>query len=193
MWVARHVLLQCAYPVLLMCLATLEQGSSPAWCHPGCQAGPKHPTDTFQSECSLHCVAREEVLKDFSQPGTAAEGCRVIAFDLPPCGLSQRPLTWKREQNDEEAANPYTFEVPIFSLCVKGPQQHPADSLDPLSHRIQQGIHYPVSNTSACQRNSWIQSWVSPSHLPLRAGLWAMQIKALCLFLLNCVIQQSDQ
>jgi hypothetical protein len=173
MWVSRHVLLQCAYPLLLVFLATLEQGSSPAWCHPGCQAEPRHPTDTFSIDCSLCCVAREEVMKDFSQPGTGAEGCRVIAFDMPPCGLSQRPLTWKREQN-EEGANPYTFEVVICSLFVKGPQQHAADSLYPLSYRIQQSIDEPVSSTAACQRNSWTQSLDPQSHFPLCDGLWTM-------------------
>ena len=36
----------------------------------------------------------------------AAGGCRVIAFDRPPFGLSQRPLTWQGEES-----NPYTNQV----------------------------------------------------------------------------------
>ncbi|EFJ44496.1 hypothetical protein VOLCADRAFT_95177 [Volvox carteri f. nagariensis] len=35
----------------------------------------------------------------------ATGGCRVVAYDRPPYGLSQRPLTWQREED-----NPYTLE-----------------------------------------------------------------------------------
>lgn len=46
-------------------------------------------------------------MEDLSEAGTGPEGCRVIAFDRPPFGLSQRPLTWQGEGE----ANPYTAEV----------------------------------------------------------------------------------
>ncbi len=51
---------------------------------------------------------REEVMEDASQAGIAPGGCRVIAFDRPPFGLSQRPLRWQGDGED----NPYTAEVP---------------------------------------------------------------------------------
>lgn len=42
-------------------------------------------------------------------------GCRVIAFDRPPFGLSERPLQW-----DEDTIDPYTVEAGELLLhCVK--------------------------------------------------------------------------
>lgn len=44
-------------------------------------------------------------------------GCRVIAFDRPPYGLSQRPLTW--EGGDE--GSPYTNKASLQTLrCLPG-------------------------------------------------------------------------
>ena len=37
----------------------------------------------------------------------AAAGARVIAFDRPPFGLTQRPLAWEGAEED----NPYTSPV----------------------------------------------------------------------------------
>lgn len=36
------------------------------------------------------------------------QGCRVIAFDRPPFGLTERPLQW----SGGDALSPYTSEVP---------------------------------------------------------------------------------
>ncbi|GIL93451.1 hypothetical protein Vretifemale_20850 [Volvox reticuliferus] len=41
-------------------------------------------------------------LSAYVSPSTG--GCRVVAYDRPPYGLSQRPLTWRREED-----NPYTL------------------------------------------------------------------------------------
>eukprot|EP00884_Botryococcus_braunii_P015093 jgi/Botrbrau1/23585/Bobra.0141s0049.1 len=48
----------------------------------------------------------EGVMEDLAKMGVTAEGCRVIAFDRPPFGLSQRPLSWPGEGD----RNPYTVE-----------------------------------------------------------------------------------
>ncbi len=37
----------------------------------------------------------------------AGESARVIAFDRPPFGLSERPLNWQGSEED----NPYTSSV----------------------------------------------------------------------------------
>lgn len=47
-------------------------------------------------------------MEELARIGVSAEGCRVIAFDRPPFGLSQRPLSWQGEGD----LNPYTVEVP---------------------------------------------------------------------------------
>lgn len=44
----------------------------------------------------------DKMAKDVS-PST---GCRVIAYDRPPFGLSERPLQW-----DEDSIDPYTVEA----------------------------------------------------------------------------------
>lgn len=46
-------------------------------------------------------------MDELAQLGVSPEGCRVIAFDRPPFGLSERPLQWEGEGPD----NPYTVEV----------------------------------------------------------------------------------
>lgn len=46
--------------------------------------------------------------------GEAASGARVIAFDRPPFGLSERPLTWQGSEED----NPYTSQVGRHCLQV---------------------------------------------------------------------------
>lgn len=55
------------------------------------------------------------MLQPLSEQG-GSKGCRVIAFDRPPYGLSERPLTWPAGPE----GNPYTSEVlvPIHTACV---------------------------------------------------------------------------
>ena len=44
-------------------------------------------------------------------------GCRVIAFDRPPYGLSQRPLSWE----GGEEGSPYTNQASLTrSQCIPG-------------------------------------------------------------------------
>lgn len=43
------------------------------------------------------------------------QGCRVIAVDRPPFGLSQRPLQWQQDGAD---SNPYTNAVSTLLLYV---------------------------------------------------------------------------
>ncbi len=52
------------------------------------------------------CLCRRDVLQPLSEQG-GSEGCRVIAFDRPPYGLSERPLTWP----EGPEGNPYTSEA----------------------------------------------------------------------------------
>ncbi len=47
----------------------------------------------------------------------AAGGCRVIAFDRPPFGLTERPLSW----SGGDANSPYSAQVrhpPSDSSCT---------------------------------------------------------------------------
>ena len=48
----------------------------------------------------------------------AAAGARVIAFDRPPFGLTQRPLVWEGAEED----NPYTSPVrnQRYIICIMG-------------------------------------------------------------------------
>lgn len=55
---------------------------------------------------SALCICRRDVLQPLSEQG-GSEGCRVIAFDRPPYGLSERPLSWPAGPE----GNPYTSEV----------------------------------------------------------------------------------
>ncbi len=61
------------------------------------------------------CICRRDVLQPLSEQG-GSKGCRVIAFDRPPYGLSERPLTWPAGPE----GNPYTSEVivPIHTAYV---------------------------------------------------------------------------
>ena len=61
------------------------------------------------------CMCRRDVLQPLSEQG-GSQGCRVIAFDRPPYGLSERPLTWPAGPE----GNPYTSEVivPIHTAYV---------------------------------------------------------------------------
>ena len=52
-------------------------------------------------------TCRRDVMEPLSQAGEG--GCRVIAFDRPPYGLSQRPLSW--EGGDE--GSPYTNQASL--------------------------------------------------------------------------------
>ena len=54
----------------------------------------------------LRCTCRRDVIQPLSQQG-GSEGCRVIAFDRPPYGLSERPMTWP----EGPEGNPYTSEA----------------------------------------------------------------------------------
>ena len=56
-------------------------------------------------------TCRRDVIQPLSQQG-GSEGCRVIAFDRPPYGLSERPMTWP----EGPEGNPYTSEASFF--CV---------------------------------------------------------------------------
>lgn len=60
---------------------------------------------------------RRDVIQPLSQHG-GIEGCRVIAFDRPPYGLSERPMTWP----EGPEGNPYTSEASLHcavsSPCV---------------------------------------------------------------------------
>ena len=67
----------------------------------------------------LICTCRRDVIQPLSQQG-GSEGCRVIAFDRPPYGLSERPMTWP----EGPEGNPYTSEASSFcamasSSCLK--------------------------------------------------------------------------
>ena len=48
------------------------------------------------------------MLQPLSEQG-GSKGCRVISFDRPPYGLSERPLTWPAGPE----GNPYTSEVTV--------------------------------------------------------------------------------
>jgi hypothetical protein len=55
---------------------------------------------------TVHVPRRRLLMDDLAayvSPNTG--GCRVVAYDRPPYGLSQRPLSWQREED-----NPYTVE-----------------------------------------------------------------------------------
>lgn len=63
---------------------------------------------TFSATAEV-CVAdmrvrRRTVMDPVSR---AASGCRVIAFDRPPFGLTERPLTW----TGGDANSPYSAQV----------------------------------------------------------------------------------
>ena len=61
------------------------------------------------------CSCRRDVMQPLSQQG-GSEGCRVIAFDRPPYGLSERPMSWP----EGPEGNPYTSEVAwsVLSWCL---------------------------------------------------------------------------
>lgn len=60
----------------------------------------------------IMCCCRRDVVGPLADHG---EGCRVIAFDRPPYGLSERPLTWP----EGPEGNPYTSEVgPCCAECA---------------------------------------------------------------------------
>lgn len=49
-----------------------------------------------------------------SQADISPEGCRVIALDRPPFGLTERPLQWP----GGDAMSPYTSEVCLTPLSI---------------------------------------------------------------------------
>lgn len=55
------------------------------------------------------CICRRDVIRPLSEQG-GSDGCRVIAFDRPPYGLSERPMTWA----EGPEGNPYTSEASYF-------------------------------------------------------------------------------
>ena len=64
----------------------------------------KHSSSDLQALACQLC--RRQSMEPISRAG-GPKGCRVIAVDRPPFGLSQRPLQW-----DTTKSNPYTTEVP---------------------------------------------------------------------------------
>lgn len=52
-------------------------------------------------------------MQPLSQQG-GSEGCRVIAFDRPPYGLSERPMSWP----ETPEGNPYTSEVNLVTALL---------------------------------------------------------------------------
>lgn len=53
------------------------------------------------------CSCRRKVMQPLSGADAFKQGCRVIAFDRPPFGLTERPLHW----SGGDAMSPYTSEV----------------------------------------------------------------------------------
>jgi hypothetical protein len=63
-------------------------------------------------------MRRRHVMEPLSRAAASPDGCRVIAFDRPPFGLTERPLRWE----GGEEANPYTAavmrdQIVSFSPC----------------------------------------------------------------------------
>ena len=58
------------------------------------------------AEISL-LLYRRKILGPLSEADRFPQGCRVIAFDRPPFGLTERPLQWP----GGNAMSPYTSEV----------------------------------------------------------------------------------
>ena len=54
-----------------------------------------------------YCSCRRKVMQPLSGADAFKQGCRVIAFDRPPFGLTERPLQW----SGGDAMSPYTSEV----------------------------------------------------------------------------------
>lgn len=80
----------------------------------------------------------------------AAGGCRVIAFDRPPFGLTERPLSW----TGGDANSPYSAQV-----CSS------PDSLA-LCSSFQQRLIYPVS---LALRSNFLANMYPPTSLALRS------------------------
>ncbi|DBA94317.1 hypothetical protein WJX77_007900 [Trebouxia sp. C0004] len=68
--------------------------------------GPGKPTVLLMHGLNGSTFSWRDVLQPLSEQG-GSEGCRVIAFDRPPYGLSERPLTWPAGPE----GNPYTSEA----------------------------------------------------------------------------------
>lgn len=71
--------------------------------------GPCHGLGTQLRSLELLLGCRRDVIQPLSQQA-GSEGCRVIAFDRPPYGLSERPMTWP----EGPEGNPYTSEARLF-------------------------------------------------------------------------------
>lgn len=69
-------------------------------------AGPGKPTVLLMHGLNGSTFSWRDVLQPLSEQG-GQQGCRVIAFDRPPYGLSERPMSWP--QGPE--GNPYTSEA----------------------------------------------------------------------------------
>jgi hypothetical protein len=67
------------------------------------------------------------------------EGCRVIAFDRPPFGLTERPLQWP----GGDAMSPYTSEVSPGSGSVPRAPYMPLGPLGTSRHVGTCVLHVP--------------------------------------------------
>ena len=56
-------------------------------------------------------------MEPLSRACASAGGCRVIAFDRPPFGLTERPLSWE----GGDAQSPYSTQVRLLALAHKKP------------------------------------------------------------------------
>ena len=86
-------------------------------------------------DCSVICdmyMHRRHVMEPLCRARASPEGCRVIAFDRPPFGLTERPLQWA----GGEANNPYTAQVPACALACALACTMLRDGLNRL-HRIE--------------------------------------------------------
>lgn len=72
-------------------------------------------------------------MQPLSEVKMSASGCRVIAFDRPPFGLTERPMSWE----GGDAQSPYSTEV-----CWSSP--HAVQVPDPTRAIT------PVSTASLC-------------------------------------------
>lgn len=68
--------------------------------------GPGKPTVLLLHGLNGSTFSWRDVVQPLSEQG-GSEGCRVIAFDRPPYGLSERPMTWP----EGPEGNPYTSEA----------------------------------------------------------------------------------
>ena len=86
--------------------------TSTAWSAPLCYLGMRQESCKLH-ECRYLLCCRRALMEPLSKLPVTPQGCRVIAFDRPPYGLSERPMSW----SSGPAGNPYTNEVRRHVLC----------------------------------------------------------------------------